>query len=1335
MVAFDTFTRLQSRIDSSNAILAWSTETSGTAPTLEHYANTVIDGVSADNLSDVNTQLQSRNLTDMSDVQPFVDAVNKVLAYTANAEEARPEVDVYSVAGVMGVNDDNIDLLSSYIGSSGYSVVQVQALVAKIDSLLVLRKYSEDEQSNRRPELDDYTGAEISEAREDNLEDYNNELITQTLTTEDEFRALVDAINALDDYASEQTVIEPSLDTYKTAGVDFGEYANRQPHETLNRLIVQSNAMSLEEVRALFQKLVSYYAAQDNGDTTFSYQDYTTIGVDIGDESLVDYINKYTINSQKPGFTHYVPVPDGIVLNSCKSSEVGITACVGTSPGASYLDKLVIVTTRNKHVDTKVWTIPEDGCAVARFGDWDMLGDGTGIYVAKDLVPHSNAYTSNQDPDCPTMRTGYTYRARVIDGKPYWGANSGVVAAPSVNFRRFTYPGYIWTGSSWSRTTYYTGAKEVETGRSIVMVGTTSYARAYSDMASASDLWSNVGAYIVMGEGLDEFSSGRQESNYRKAHKISVSYEGSHYLERTNSNNQITLKSTETNRSGYFTNSSDNDDLILSPTGRYLYRKTTSGDVTAYEVEGSYPSSSAPASLGSSYAPNVGTIPQSLDGEAFSFTGHWSENQIVVSNANGFSVVDVSSNEGATWSISPDIVQKPSFAGNLSLAAAGYNRTVAFAASDDVDFDGYVYNVNMDSNFDASDYSSSDQPFDSNITTSTSSAKLLIAKDASTSEESITLVQRAANSANTILEWASGSVVEPTLGDYTDAYIANVSPSNLDDVNKQLQILAHDDIEDVQPMVDAINVLLDYSNSEVSSREPTVDDYLLAGVPMWMPLDDMNSLILDQNYSIQDILDLFPLAIPLLDAESPLNSADTIAWLNEELARALFSNYAASQVDTPEMSFVWQVKEQGSSSWQNLASSAQPIDSVSEVNLLPPLTVGARYRLELIVESNTFSFPLHSSPTSEVIDTSDIDLLFGVVTAPREGVPYSIDSALDPASQLYSQKITEWFRYLANGTLQPIQQSDSYTPSDIDVDHSLVAKVTYKDSDQNVIVSRYVITPTVLPRLTSEALQDLASVLSLALTPDGVSVGTQVRLVPEDQRAIDDAVQNNNIAVTYHWEKGGFSTWEDASGSRDGESYIALAGDVGQSLRVVLTLTDNTTSESLELTSQPSGVVQANDTGLETFTLFLEFDGSLLSLTSASAERLTTFMSDENLVNPTYAWLRIPASGGSFEVGAEEVGTDAGGYLFDTTDDLGFSHGLRVTLQDGTGQTVTLFSDITPAWDGNTDPDDGSDLAIELERLRYMDVLTLQGGSDPALAGDVLQAVLAGSVSERDLTP
>ncbi|KJF89503.1 hypothetical protein UB34_21355, partial [Photobacterium leiognathi] len=74
------------------------------------------------------------------------------------------------------------------------------ALVTQVDHLLVLRDYSADS-SNTEPVLANFTGAGVSTARSVNLSDYNSELVNQTLSTEVEFQALVDAINALDDYA------------------------------------------------------------------------------------------------------------------------------------------------------------------------------------------------------------------------------------------------------------------------------------------------------------------------------------------------------------------------------------------------------------------------------------------------------------------------------------------------------------------------------------------------------------------------------------------------------------------------------------------------------------------------------------------------------------------------------------------------------------------------------------------------------------------------------------------------------------------------------------------------------------------------------------------------------------------------------------------------------------------------------------------------------------------------------------------------------------------------------------------------------------------------------
>ncbi|PQJ37884.1 hypothetical protein BTO00_22635, partial [Vibrio campbellii] len=211
VVAFDTFTRLQSRIDSSNVILAWSTETSDTAPTLEHYVNADIDGVSADNLSDVNTQLQSRNLTDMSDVQPFVDAVNKVLAYTAGTREDIA-VNDYFLSGITGVTEDNAEVLHRYVYGQSQTFTQIQELVTQADYLLVLINYSANASNNDEPEGTDYRGAGIAAATDDDVGDYNRELVNQStkldlaniadVDAEAKIQALVEAINTLDDYAT-----------------------------------------------------------------------------------------------------------------------------------------------------------------------------------------------------------------------------------------------------------------------------------------------------------------------------------------------------------------------------------------------------------------------------------------------------------------------------------------------------------------------------------------------------------------------------------------------------------------------------------------------------------------------------------------------------------------------------------------------------------------------------------------------------------------------------------------------------------------------------------------------------------------------------------------------------------------------------------------------------------------------------------------------------------------------------------------------------------------------------------------------------------------------------
>ena len=160
-----------------------------TSPTADEYAEANVTDVNADNLSDINTQLQILAHTDMADVQPMVTAINKILAYTDSTNPTPTNSD-YALAGISGVNADNFDTLNGYVGGQDVAVADIPALVTQVDHLLVLRDYSADS-TNTEPLLTNFTGAGVSTSRAVNLADYNAELVNQTLTTETQFKLLL----------------------------------------------------------------------------------------------------------------------------------------------------------------------------------------------------------------------------------------------------------------------------------------------------------------------------------------------------------------------------------------------------------------------------------------------------------------------------------------------------------------------------------------------------------------------------------------------------------------------------------------------------------------------------------------------------------------------------------------------------------------------------------------------------------------------------------------------------------------------------------------------------------------------------------------------------------------------------------------------------------------------------------------------------------------------------------------------------------------------------------------------------------------------------------------
>ncbi len=299
--ALSSFDDLQARIDGANAILAWAAGGS-TSPTSDQYAESEIVNVSADNLADVNGQLQGLAHSDMADIQPMVDAINKILAFTADGTNDAPDISDYQTAGILDTSVSNLTLLNTDVADGNLTLAQIDALGVESNNLAVLRDYSADN-SNETPNIDHYTNAGLSAALSVNLNDYNRELDNQTLATRAEFDALVAAINALDAYATDQSNPAPTFDTYMTAGFDT---AKQTQIDSLNQALAANTLLTLADIDVVVDGLATLtdYALDDTS-TAPVVQDYLDAGLTDVSAAILSHLNQTLNREGQTAFTEY----------------------------------------------------------------------------------------------------------------------------------------------------------------------------------------------------------------------------------------------------------------------------------------------------------------------------------------------------------------------------------------------------------------------------------------------------------------------------------------------------------------------------------------------------------------------------------------------------------------------------------------------------------------------------------------------------------------------------------------------------------------------------------------------------------------------------------------------------------------------------------------------------------------------------------------------------------------------------------------------------------------------------------------------------------------------
>ncbi len=140
------------------------------------------------------------------------------------------------------------------------------------------------------PERLNYDGATIINAEQVRVVDYNLGLELQRYTTAEQIQDMVDAINALLNFASGDNSISPRFIDYQNAGfTDFRKDNVAIANVALTKLETISLASVQDYIQTL-NKLVKY-ALGEASDNPPLKSDYDKVGVTSVGENIVDYLN------------------------------------------------------------------------------------------------------------------------------------------------------------------------------------------------------------------------------------------------------------------------------------------------------------------------------------------------------------------------------------------------------------------------------------------------------------------------------------------------------------------------------------------------------------------------------------------------------------------------------------------------------------------------------------------------------------------------------------------------------------------------------------------------------------------------------------------------------------------------------------------------------------------------------------------------------------------------------------------------------------------------------------------------------------------------------------
>ena len=325
----DTLEELQALVNTADTQVAAVSkieeyaQTNGTSatPTQSDYEAAGVSGVTPTNLTEINSTIANLNSEDVdtaSEVQDIVTsivALNKIEAYADNNTNATPTLADYNAAGVIGVNEDNLDYVNSAVDlKEAVDVDTIEELQAIIDNAVEsvgainqIAQYANTNGTSTAPTLSTYAKAGVDNVTDENLVEIN--AVIATLNIEDvdtavevqDIVASIVALNKIEAYAEDNTQDTPAVADYEAAGVVGVTVDNIADVNAIVDSKVGVDVDTVEELQALINTAVdsvdavntiAQYAESNGTTSTPTATDYANAGVTIPENTTVDEINE-----------------------------------------------------------------------------------------------------------------------------------------------------------------------------------------------------------------------------------------------------------------------------------------------------------------------------------------------------------------------------------------------------------------------------------------------------------------------------------------------------------------------------------------------------------------------------------------------------------------------------------------------------------------------------------------------------------------------------------------------------------------------------------------------------------------------------------------------------------------------------------------------------------------------------------------------------------------------------------------------------------------------------------------------------------------------------------